>query len=107
MEVIDRMLKNKFDKADVIVIGYNDNILDGTLTSIAEDEDAWVTYKDSKRFSKRGRHSRDVYFDTPENRKIVKEINELSEKQKKMEKETDQKIVDLKNSMTTPLPKKE
>lgn len=111
MVYIDRMLKQKFERADVILPRYgyrkeNGEIIEGTLTSITDDGSVWVTYKKPTSFSTRAKINDGVYFDTPENRKIIEELFDLIKKKAIQDAKIEQEIADLKLKMSSPIPAK-
>lgn len=111
MEYIDRMLKQKFEKADVIMPlwGYrkeNGEISEGIVTSVTEDGCVWVTYKNKTNLSTRTKVNSNVYFDTPENRKLVEEMFDIIKEKAKHIAEVEQKIEAIKMKMTSPIPLK-
>lgn len=111
MESIDRILKTKFEKADVIIPhwGYGKDkgeIREATLTSITEDGNVWVSYKQKTGFRSREKMGANVLFDTPENREIIDAIFAIMEEKRKHDEKIEQEIKALKMQMSSPIPTK-
>jgi hypothetical protein len=111
MEYIDRLLKQKFEKADVIMPRYgyrkeNGEISEGTVTSVTEDGAVWVSYKKPTSFSTRTKISSEVYFDTPANRILVTKIFNIIKENAAHDAKIEQEISALKMKMTSPIPPK-
>ena len=100
-DAIDRMLKNKFDPVAILMFGH-DGVKEGTATSKTDDGGVWVSYEKKKDSwgSNRGKHTSGIYYDTPENREIAKQIIELNKKFEDFRNETNKEHKNLINKMS-------
>lgn len=109
MEHIDRLLKTKFEKVDVILPRWGHGrdtgeISEGTATSITEDGSVWVSFKGKVGYYSRSKMSSGVYLDTPENRETVNTIFGILEKKTEYNERIEQQIKALKMQMSSPIP---
>lgn len=93
-DYIDRITKKDFKRFNVLVRAYNykEGYQEAEVTSITEEGDYWIVYKDGQREKK---HKSGVFVLNENNVKLIKEISEL----RKNVGELNTKINTLENNM--------